>query len=109
MPPARWVQWYEKVHIPDVLATSGIAIAYRYTNVDPDASHQFLAIYPVQDVEFFKTDEFTNIPSKSKKFFGDHGAQDFADFELRTYEHLQLFETEKTKEGKNFQTFFLTL
>lgn len=99
MPPARWVQWYEEVHIPDVLSTSGIDTAYRYTNIDPSGSHHFLAMYPVSNVEFLQTDEFKNIPSNSKEFFGDLGARDFANFELRTYELLQIFEPENTKEG----------
>jgi len=97
--PTQFIEWYEKVHIPDVLSTNGADTAYRYTNIDPNGEYSFLAMYPVGDISFFQSEEFKNIPDTSKPYFKDGRASDFAAFELRMYERIQLFEPEGTKEG----------
>jgi len=89
-------RWYDEVHLPDVLATSGIKEGYRYNNVLPNAGWQFLALYPVSDVAFLGTPEFDAIPSHGKHVFKG-SATDHAEFELRFYELIQIFEPRDIK------------
>jgi len=50
--PARekeFNQWYDNVHLPDVLATPGILRATRYENGNPgEGQGKFLALYEVE-------------------------------------------------------------
>ena len=89
-----FTQWYEQEHIPDILATSGINVAFRYESVDPHATRPYLACYPLQSLEFLQTPEFTSIPIHSTRFLPpgpDGGAGrffDHADFDMRYYQLL---------------------
>lgn len=89
-------EWYDKVHLPDVLASSGINEGYRYNQVYPDAEWQFMAVYPVEDASFLGSDEFNAIPTHGKEFFSG-GCRDHADFEARFYDLIQVFEPRQSK------------
>jgi hypothetical protein len=48
--------WYEKVHLPDVLSVPGVAAAQRYAlaampdnDALPKSSHSYLAVYELDD------------------------------------------------------------
>ena len=47
---AEFNDWYDKVHIPDVLETPGFVRATRYVNNDPPAAGKgkFLAVYEIE-------------------------------------------------------------
>ncbi|GKZ67390.1 hypothetical protein AnigIFM50267_001778 [Aspergillus niger] len=81
--------WYDGVHVPDVLKTSGINTAVRYeTAVVPQDSSPwaFLALYPVPDIEFLNTEEFASIPATSDALPGPtHSCMDIAQFDIRRY------------------------
>ncbi|KAL4789436.1 hypothetical protein BDV19DRAFT_395080 [Aspergillus venezuelensis] len=53
--PAVFEKWYNDVHMADVLNTSEIHSAAR-------ADWPFLALYPVPDVAFLASEEFTSVP-----------------------------------------------
>jgi hypothetical protein len=43
---AEFKQWYEKVHLPDVVGTGAFYAATLYVNVNPQpGDHKFIAIY----------------------------------------------------------------
>lgn len=42
-------EWYEQVHIPDLLAIPGIRSAQRYRSTREDGSNRWLAIYELVD------------------------------------------------------------
>ena len=56
--PEAYTKWYEDVHIPDIFKTSGIHEAYRYQTLGQDDERPYLALYPLQDLDFLQTDEF---------------------------------------------------
>ncbi|OAG42619.1 hypothetical protein AYO21_03204 [Fonsecaea monophora] len=90
-PLSKLHQWYEEVHIPDILATSGINDAYRYENVDPNSEWPLLALYPVADVDFFSTQEFNSIPPLGKHVFPGP-ITDHIEFQVRQYRLTQVYE-----------------
>lgn len=86
--PEIFRDWYEGVHIPDILATSGVNSGFRYQSTTPElAERPFLALYPVEDIQWLYSSEFKSIslhsdllPNDSKAIF------DVADFDSRYYE-----------------------
>lgn len=54
--------WYDKTHIPDIIATSGIKTALRFQALSPSAKYTWLVVYPTNDINFTKTEEFDRIP-----------------------------------------------
>ena len=85
-------RWYEEVHVPDVLATSGVHTAFRFQNPDSeDTERPYLAIYPFNDLEWLATGEFFRVPltsdilpNPSKRIL------EVTDFDIRFYETLQV-------------------
>ncbi|OJJ76596.1 hypothetical protein ASPBRDRAFT_116126 [Aspergillus brasiliensis CBS 101740] len=78
--------WYDDIHVRDVLETSGINSAVRYETAADSSPWPFLALYPVQDIQFFNTEEFANIPSTSDALPGPtHSILDIAQFDIRRY------------------------
>ncbi len=52
---AEFNKWYDEVHLPDILETSGFVRASRYENTNPDDAHgKFLAVYEIE------TDDLTS-------------------------------------------------
>jgi len=46
---AEFHEWYNKVHLPDMLETPGIIKATRYEDVEPsEGKGKFLAIYEIE-------------------------------------------------------------
>jgi hypothetical protein len=99
-----FTKWYETVHIPDIFEKQGpngegIKAAYRYKSIDPTAERPYLAVYPVNTLDYLQTKEFKSIPVHSDLFPAPHSCFDFADFDTRYYEHLQTYEPEGRKSG----------
>ncbi|TKA74995.1 hypothetical protein B0A55_02649 [Friedmanniomyces simplex] len=80
-----YTKWYEKVHIPDIFKTSGIKEASRWQAVDEKSERPYLALYPLEDLDFLETDEFKAIPVHDDSLPGSHAIFDFADFDTRYY------------------------
>ncbi|KAK3100818.1 hypothetical protein LTR53_018972, partial [Teratosphaeriaceae sp. CCFEE 6253] len=84
-------KWYEVVHIPDIFKTSGIKSASRWRAVDPANDRPYLALYPVDDLEFLDSDEFKAIPVHHDSLPGG-AVFNLADFDTRYYKFAQSYE-----------------
>ncbi|KAK3395164.1 hypothetical protein B0H63DRAFT_462756 [Podospora didyma] len=94
LPPATFHQWYEEIHIPDVLNMTIINSSFRYAISDDDKNKSpipYLAIYPLADLAwfyqpgcpFFKVPLHSDLlPNESKFIF------DVAAFDMSFYERL---------------------
>ncbi|CAK47000.1 uncharacterized protein BO96DRAFT_418982 [Aspergillus niger CBS 101883] len=87
--PDVYNAWYDEIHVPHVLETPGIKQAFRYestaTSLD-STPWPFLALYPIQDIQVFNTEEFTSIPLCSDALPGPtHSCLDIAEFDNRRY------------------------
>lgn len=93
-------EWYNEEHIPDVFHTKKITSACRYHNISASESHQYLALYPVKDVNFLGSKEFHAIPDTSKKYFpGGEKCFHHAEFDTRFYEWIDEFAKPGVKSG----------
>lgn len=55
---AEYNDWYNNIHLPDVLETPGVVRATRYEHTDPaEGEAKFVAIY---EIETDNIDEFMN-------------------------------------------------
>jgi hypothetical protein len=56
----EFIEWMDKVHIPDVLATPGIVRAERYININPEETKrpEYVAMYEIEtdDIKKFKAE-----------------------------------------------------
>lgn len=99
--PENFNKWYSDIHIPDILATSGFDSAVLYKSIDPKADRPYLAIYPVSDVNWLGSQEFSSIPNTSNYFPGpSHKCFDYADFDSRFYEFIHSYEKPGTRAGR---------
>jgi hypothetical protein len=89
-------RWYEEVHVPDILATSGIDSAFRFVSPTPEEVEQpYLALYPIKDLGWLAEDEFWSIPLHSDILPNpSKHIHDVADFHTAFYETV-------TTEGNN--------
>ena len=53
-----FTSWYEDVHIPDIFKTSGIKEASRWQALNSDDERPYLALYPLEDLDFLQSSEF---------------------------------------------------
>ncbi len=53
---AEFNEWYNKIHLPDVLETPGFVRATRFENTEPAAGKaKFLALYEIETDDINKT------------------------------------------------------
>lgn len=90
--PATFHEWYNTVHVPDLLQTPGVRSAARYvTSPDTDnddGSFPFLALYPSIDRAWLTspTCEFLRVPLHHPMLPGpSHFVFDVADFVIGAY------------------------
>ncbi|HEY93550.1 MAG TPA: hypothetical protein G4O15_01255 [Dehalococcoidia bacterium] len=60
-------EWYNNIHLPDVLETPGVIRATRYENTDPtEGEAKFVAIYEIEtdDIDSFMDTLNSNIQKK---------------------------------------------
>ncbi len=84
-------KWYEDVHIPDVLATSGVDTAFRFKALDTEqAERPYLALYLFRDLEWLSTGEYFKVPLTSDLLPNQSKhISDVADFDMRFYQTLR--------------------
>ena len=52
---AEFNEWYDKIHVPDILETPGFIRATRYENIIPqEGEAKFLAIYDIESDDLDK-------------------------------------------------------
>ncbi|KAK6439645.1 hypothetical protein LTR95_004139 [Oleoguttula sp. CCFEE 5521] len=95
--PQQYSRWYEDTHIVDIFKTSGIKEAARWEALDPKQDRPYLALYPLEDLEFLNSDEFKAIPVHDDNLPGSGQIFTLADFDTRYYAFEQLYEPEDQK------------
>ncbi|KIV98508.1 uncharacterized protein PV09_09685 [Verruconis gallopava] len=78
-----YMKWYDEDHIAEIIETSGIKSAYRYIDIDKNASKPYLAFYPMEELGFTLGAEFRNIRVKSDLLPGTGICYDLADIDVR--------------------------
>ena len=74
--------------------------AFRYKNIDPKADLPYLAMYPVSDMNWFESKEFSSIPLTSDYFPGPgHRCFDSAYFDTRFYDFIHSYEKPGVQAG----------
>lgn len=96
------MSWYDNIHIPDVIATSGMKTALRFEALDPKTKYRWLVVYPVKDINFAATEEFDNIPKGGHKKIGGRMFTDLAQLDLRISARTQVFEASNAAKGWYF-------
>ena len=64
---AEFNEWYDKIHLPDVLETPGFIRATRYENTEPsEGEAKFLATYEIEtdDIDGFMQKHNDNMAKK---------------------------------------------
>lgn len=96
---AKFIEWYDEDHIPEILETSGVSSALRFKDVDPTAENPYLALYPMDDVGFTQSPEFQKIRVHSDLLPEGKSIYDLCDFDVRVYELVQVYEPRGDTRG----------
>ncbi|KAL2871262.1 uncharacterized protein BJX67DRAFT_377860 [Aspergillus lucknowensis] len=96
-------KWYDDVHVPHILETSGVQSVVRYAASHATANEcnwPFLAIYPIRDLHYLTTEEFASIPLTDDLLPGpSHSCVDCADFDQRHYATIGEFQVGEVNPG----------
>jgi len=96
----KFNEWYNDVHIPDVLKIVGIHSAYRYKSIQSASNSAYLALYPISNISLLESPELRSILTISDYFPGSsYSCYDYAKFESRFYEHIDGYEKPGAKSG----------
>jgi hypothetical protein len=99
-PESKFLEWYDKEHIPDIFVTKQVSSAVRYSNINPSDTHPYLVLYPVKDINFLGSKQYYDIPITSKKYIGgEKKCYDVAEFDTRWYEFVDEFQKQGTITG----------
>lgn len=94
--------WYNNIHLEDILASGGTKLALRFRNVNSEAKMPYLALYPLPDMSFMQSKEARDVPMQHHTFPGSGNVYDSVEFMRRTYELIQTFEGQETKPGMHW-------
>lgn len=98
-----FMNWYDNDHIAEVIETSGVSSAWRFKSPEPDkVDKPYLAMYPLEDIGFTQTEEFKKIRVHSDLIPGGASIYDLADFDVRIYNLIQVYDPTKQGKGKTF-------
>ncbi len=56
---AAWGEWYDSVHVPDMLTVPGVRAAHRY--VDVSGEMQYIAVYEIDSPEVFDNPRYREV------------------------------------------------
>lgn len=91
---AKYNEFYDKEHLPDVLGYKKSPVALRYKNTNKESPRgPYLALYPLEDVDFLLGDGLKKMveETKNSKVIGGD-MYEYIEFGLRPYELIQTFE-----------------
>ncbi|KAK5739753.1 hypothetical protein LTR17_005039 [Elasticomyces elasticus] len=96
VPPTTEAQlndFYQKEHLPDVLSYGAVKMTKRYKSVDSNSKFPYLALYPVDDVNYFTSRGFEKVVEETKlsRTFGEKSFYDFLSFEIGSWTKLQTY------------------
>jgi hypothetical protein len=95
-----FTKWYNEIHVPDVLASSGVVSAFRYVTANPGkVERPYLAYYPLQDLGFLNSEEFRTIPVTSKTLPGSQNIFDLVDFAVGYHKLIKNIKGEANRKG----------
>lgn len=99
--PEVFSTWYNTVHAPDFVATSGINAGFRYQHADPQGvTHPNLTLYPLPDVAFVQSSEVLSVPLTHAMLPGvSHDIMESVEIVLHVYIHEKSYEAASTKPG----------
>ncbi|KAK3632838.1 hypothetical protein LTR56_016161 [Elasticomyces elasticus] len=91
---AQLNEFYQDEHLPDVLSYGAVKMTKRYKSVDPNSKFPYLALYPVDDVNYFTSPEFENVVEETKlsRTFGGKSFYEFLDFEIGSWTKTKTYE-----------------
>ncbi|KAK5675134.1 hypothetical protein LTS10_012208 [Elasticomyces elasticus] len=94
---AQLNDFYQNEHLPDVLSYGAVKMTKRYKSADPNSKFPYLALYPVDDVNYFTSPAFSKVVEETKisRTFGNKSFYDFLEFEIGSWTKTQ------TSEGVN--------
>ena len=87
---------YDEEHLPDVLNYKHKVtdLALRYKNTNQESDRAYLALYPLDDIEFFASGTLEKLTEDTRhsRTFGGEDILNLVHFEPRPYEKIQTFE-----------------
>lgn len=93
-------QWYDEVHIRDLLATGAIRTGLRWKTIDSTERQPYLTLYPLDRIDDLQTDAVRAVPVHDKILPGpSHYIWDFVSYDARIYQHIQTHEPLGTMAG----------
>lgn len=93
-------KWYDTVHMPDIIATSGVESTYRYKRTDGDTTHPYLSLCPLSDVDFAQTMEIRSVPLTHEMLPGPtHHVFASAEFAMRLYLFVKTVGSQQARTG----------
>ncbi|UNI20152.1 hypothetical protein JDV02_006270 [Purpureocillium takamizusanense] len=90
--PDVYSEWYDMIHIPEVLNTGGVASAARYMLSDGagDDQYPYLALYVIPDMKYLNSEPFKSIRVHHEMLPGPrHSILDLARFDFGRYIRVQ--------------------
>jgi hypothetical protein len=88
----NFFKWYDDDHIAEIVETSGIRSARRFVNVDRSVPKPYLAMYPMEDFAFIRSEEFKKIRVQSDILPPPGIIYDLADIDVRNDQLIQVYD-----------------
>ncbi|RFU31205.1 hypothetical protein B7463_g5141, partial [Scytalidium lignicola] len=102
-----FTQWYDQVHIPDVVGVDGIVAGWRYESEEQDDEKPYLAIYGIPELEIIqKNIDFKSVPQHHPMLPGGQSIYLYAEFDTRFYKRVRVQEKENAGEGETLKPTF---
>jgi hypothetical protein len=87
---AAFHEWYNQIHVPDVIETGAVSAAWRVKSLDPKDPWPYAAVYRLE--EFGKLAELAKLRMTGDMLPDGRPANDFVEFDIRWYTPWQKFD-----------------
>ncbi len=102
LPAPAFMQWYDDVHIPDLLA-AGVPAAWRYETAPSSsttaADPSYLVVYKLPDIAFVHSAAFKAVPFGHPSLPGGGPIGRFAEFQGRFTTHVETWTSARGGGG----------
>ncbi|KAK4543639.1 hypothetical protein LTR36_005284 [Oleoguttula mirabilis] len=91
---AKYNEFYNNEHLPDVLKRGVSKVALRYKNANTSSPMPYVALYPLDDASYLQSPDLAKSveETRSSKTFDNTDIYEHIHFDLRGYEKIQTFE-----------------